>query len=124
MKVCIVQPAYSTFFLESECYFEQQLKLINQCDESMDIIVLPESCDFPCLAKNKNDAVLSASKFNKVLLDKVSETAKRCNAMVFVNARSYDESPDGRNTTYAFNRQGELVGKYFKQHLIKKGRRL
>ena len=117
MKVCVVQPAYSTFFGESEHYFEEQLKLIDQCDESMDIIVLPESCDIPCLAKNKNDAILSASKFNKVLLDKVSETAKRCNAMVFVNARSYDESPDGRNTTYAFNRQGELVGKYFKQHL-------
>ena len=117
MKVCVVQPAYSTFFGESEHYFEEQLKLIDACDDSMDIIVLPEACDIPCLAKTTSEANLSASKFNKVLLDKIAETAKCCNAMVFVNARSYDESPDGRNTTYAFNRQGELVGKYFKQHL-------
>ncbi len=36
--------------------------------------------------------------------------------MVFVNARS---AHDGklRNTTYAFNRQGEIVGTYDKQHL-------
>ena len=117
MKVCIIQPAYSTDFLKSEYYFEEQLKLIDMCDESMDIIVLPEYCDIPCLAKTKSDAELSSSKFNKILMDKVSETARRCNAIVFVNARSYDESPDGRNTTYAFNRKGEIVGKYFKQHL-------
>lgn len=117
MKVCIIQPAYSTDYSASDRYFEDQIKLIDLCDDSMDVIVLPESCDIPCLATTKANAILSSSKFNKMLLDKVAETARRCNAMVFVNARSYEENPDGRNTTYAFNRQGEMIGKYFKQHL-------
>ena len=117
MKICIIQPAYSTEYQSSTRFFEEQLKLIDMCDESMDIIVLPESCDIPCLAKTKNDAMASSKKFTETLLDKVAKTARRCNAMVFVNARSYDESANGRNTTYAFNRKGEIVGKYFKQHL-------
>ena len=36
--------------------------------------------------------------------------------MLFVNALSL-ENTGYRNTTYAFNRNGELVGKYFKKHL-------
>ena len=117
MKVCIIQPLYSTDYEKSDNYFEEQLMLIDQCDESMDIIVLPESCDIPCLARSKEESELSSQKFNKRLLDKVSETARRCNAIVFVNARSFDESAAGRNTTYAFDRNGAVVGKYFKQHL-------
>ena len=116
MKACIIQPAYSTDYSASEQYFEKQLKLIDACDESMDIIVLPEMCDIPCLAPTKEEADLSAAKFNEVLLAKVAETARRCGAMIFVNARSV-EAGGPRNTTYAFNRQGEIVGKYFKQHL-------
>lgn len=117
MKVCIIQPLYSTEYEKSNDYFEEQLTLIEQCDESMDIIVLPELCDIPCLARSKEESELSSQKFNKRLLDKVSETARRCNAIVFVNARSFDESAAGRNTTYAFDRNGAVVGKYFKQHL-------
>lgn len=117
MKACIIQPAYSTDYLRSDDYFNEMIKLIDQCDESMDIIVLPESCDVPCLAHTKEESEASSKKFNKILLDKVSETARRCNAIVFVNARSFDESEAGRNTTYAFDREGRIVGKYFKQHL-------
>ena len=117
MKVCIIQPAYSIDYAQSDFYFAEQLKLIDRCDESMDLIVLPESCDVPCLAGSRENGRRSSEKYNRILLEKVAETAKRCNAMIFVNARSYAESPAGRNTTYAFNRQGEIVGKYFKQHL-------
>ncbi|MBO5270876.1 MAG: hypothetical protein J6B77_08825 [Clostridia bacterium] len=116
MKVCIIQPAYSTDYAASDRYFEEQLQLIRQCDESMDLIVLPESCDVPCLAKAREDAEASYRKYNERLLSLVSETAKRCHAMVFVNARS-DEGNGLRNTTYAFDRNGNVVGKYFKQHL-------
>ena len=117
MKVCLIQPAYSTDYSKSDYYYEEQIKLIDKCDESMDIIVLPEACDIPCLAGSRENGKISSDKFTAHLLRKVSDTAKRCNAMVFVSARSYEESEDGRNTTYAFNRNGELVGKYFKQHL-------
>ena len=116
MKVCIIQPAYSTDFSKSDSYFEEQLRLIDACDESMDMIVLPENCDIPCLASTKEQSEEASVRFNKRLLDKVAETAKRCHAMVFVSARSTEEG-GLRNTTYAFNREGEIVGKYFKQHL-------
>lgn len=116
MKVCIIQPAYSTDFSLSDKYFDKQIRLIDECDESMDVIVLPEACDIPCLAPTRADADASSAKYNKILLDKVAKTARRCNAIVFVNARS-GEVGALRNTTYAFNREGEVVGTYYKQHL-------
>ena len=116
MKACIIQPAYSTDYSKIDLYYEEQIKLIDMCDDSMDIIVLPEACDIPCLAGSKEKADAASAKFLSHLLDKVAETARRCNAIVFVSARSHEEGGQ-RNTTYAFNRQGEIVGKYFKQHL-------
>jgi len=117
MKVCIIQPKYSTDYSKSDEYFEAELELLDRCDPSADIIVMPESCDIPCLAKTKEDAEKSVRKYNKILLDKVSETAKRCNAIVFANAR-FETVKGYRNTTYAFNRNGEIAGKYFKEHLV------
>ena len=116
MKICIAQPEYSVDYSRSDELFEKQLELFSQCDDSMDIIVFPESCDIPCLAKTKEDAVTSVEKYNKKLLETASATAKRCNALLFVNARSKTER-GLRNTTYAFNRSGEIAGKYYKQHL-------
>ena len=116
MKICLIQPAYSVEYESSDYYFDEQIKLMRQCDESMDMIVMPESCDIPCLARTREEAYASYEKYNKIFLDEVSAMAKRCNAMVFANARSMEES-GLRNTTYAFNREGEVVGKYFKEHL-------
>ena len=117
MKVCIIQPPYSTDYSLSDEYFEKELELLAQCDESMDLIVMPELSDVPCLALTKELSDASSAKHNKPLLDEVAKTAKRCNAMVFVNARS-PHNGKLRNTTYAFNRQGEIVGTYDKQHLV------
>ena len=116
MKVCIAQPEYSTDYQRSDELFEKQLELFEMCDESMDLIVFPEACDVPCLAKTKEEAEKSAEKFTKRLLDAASKTAKRCSALVFVNAKSKTEL-GLRNTTYAFDRSGNIAGKYFKQHL-------
>ena len=116
MKVCIIQPAYSTDYSKTDLYFEEQVKLIEQCDDSMDIIVLPEMCDIPCLAKSRDDADASSKKFNKRILELCCATAKRCNSMVFVSAR-HGEIGKQQNATYAINRAGEIVGVYYKQHL-------
>ena len=116
MKVCIAQPEYSVDYNRSDELFEKQLQLFEQCDDSMDIIVFPESCDIPCLAKTKEDAEKSAAKYTQKLLEVASATAKRCNSLLFLNARSKTEK-GLRNTTYAFNRKGEVAGMYHKQHL-------
>ncbi len=116
MKACVIQPAYSINFLKSEAYFEKQLELLSSCDEDMDIIVLPESADSPCLAKDSQERALAFEKFNAKILIAAKETAKRCNAIVFVNAKE-KVGEKYRNTTFSINRKGEIVGKYYKQHL-------
>ena len=47
MKVCVIQPRYSFNEKDVESCFEELLALLEQCDESMDIIVLPEYSDAP-----------------------------------------------------------------------------
>ena len=116
MKVCIIQPAYSTDYTQIDAYFEAQLKLLEQCDNSMDLIVLPEACDIPCLAHTKADADAAYNTYNKAMLEAAAKTAKHCHAMLFFNARS-QTSTGLRNTTYALNREGKSVGTYDKQHL-------
>ena len=117
MKICVIQPAYSTDYTKIDEYFEAELRLLHACDESMDMIVLPELSDVPCLAKTREESERAVEKFNARLLDEAKETARRCHAMVFVNARSHHEK-GLRNTTYAINRAGEIVGTYDKQHLV------
>lgn len=117
MKVCVIQPPYSEDYEKSDDYFNYIIARLDECDDSIDIIVTPENSDIPCLAKTKEQQERSVEKYNATLLKKVSETAKRCNAMVFVNARSKTEK-GYRNTTYAFNRNGEIEGKYYKEHLV------
>ena len=117
MKICVIQPAYSTDYTRIDEYFEAELRLLHACDESMDMIVMPELSDVPCLAKTKEESERAVEKFNARLLDEAKATARRCHAMVFVNARSHHEK-GLRNTTYAINREGEIVGTYDKQHLV------
>ena len=117
MKVCVVQPAYSLNFSESDALFAWELAELDKCDESMDIIVLPEYSNVPCLAKTKAEMEESYQKYIKALLDKASETAKRCTATVFVNC-IYPHPTGLRNTTVAFSKDGSLAGTYSKQHLV------
>ena len=62
MKISVIQPRYSSDFKDSDVCFEEQLKLIDLCDESMDIIVLPESCDIPAFAGTVEESKASALK--------------------------------------------------------------
>ena len=115
MKVCIIQPKYSADWNDSENLFQWELDILDKCDASMDLIVLPEATDIPAYAKSLEQYHTSYAKYNKLILDKASETAKRCDSVLFINAL-YDSGAGLRNTTYAFNRNGEVVGHYFKQH--------
>ena len=116
MKVCIMQPPYSVQYDERDAMFQWELDALDRCDASMDIIVLPEAGDVPTLASTREEFIDSYRRYNGRFLDKVCETAKRCDAVVFANATFVTEKGE-RNTTYAVNRQGEIVGHYFKQHL-------
>lgn len=116
MKACIIQPPYSRDAALSDEYFDYKINMLDECDESIDIIVLPEYSDVPCATESLEETLYYHKKYINVLLDKCIETARRCNSLVFVNALSKEEK-GYRNTTYVYDRSGKLVGKYFKKHL-------
>lgn len=116
MKACIFQPQYSNDLKCSDELFEKKLKMLDECEKDCDIIALPEYSDVPCAVKNEEELVYYHNKYIDVLLSKCSETAKRCDSLVFVNALSNVEGKF-RNTTYAFGRNGVIIGKYYKTHI-------
>lgn len=116
MKACVIQPPYSRDVSFSQEYFDYKMKLLDECDDSLDIIVLPEYSDVPCATRDREETLYYHKKYIDILLDKCIETAKRCDAVVFVNALCPYEG-NYRNTTYAYNRKGELAGKYYKRHI-------
>lgn len=115
MKICLIQPEYGLDASRMEEAFQHELALLEQCDATMDLIVLPESCDIPCLAATQEEYEDAVDRFSARILQAASDTARRCHALVFVNAT--DVTAGWRNTTFAFDRSGVLQGKYDKQHL-------
>ena len=115
MKVCVIQPAYSFDERDVEVCFSGLLELLDKCDESMDLIVLPEYSDAPADVKGKRGFYDASRRYAPILLERARETAKRCNAIIFVNMGCECEGGI-RNTTWAIDRHGEVIGKYFKAH--------
>ena len=113
MKARIIQYRFGPTEAELDENFAWILSELDACDDSLDIVVLPEGCHNP--APGSAYAASVAGR-NDTLLAKASETAKRCRASVFVNARF--ESPTGpRNSTFAYAPDGSLAGRYDKQNL-------
>lgn len=115
MKICIVQPSYSFDKRDAEKCFEGLLSLLDKCDESLDLIVLPEYSDILADVQGKDEFYNAIKRFNSALLKKAKETAARCHALVFVNA-GYETENGIRNTTHAIDRNGNVIGRYFKAH--------
>ncbi len=117
MKVFILQPFYYTDHSRAEECFSYEMQMLDSCTPDLDLILLPESADAPCYASNaaeeQEDIV---RKYTERILKKARETARRCHALVFVNASDNTETGI-RNTTFAFDRNGQIVGRYYKQHL-------
>jgi len=115
LKVCVIQPHYSFEEKDAKECFEMLLALMDQCDESLDLIVLPEYSDALADVKSRDGFYRMVDTYNEELLKKAAETAKRCHALMFVNA-AYRTENGIRNTTHAFDREGKVVGRYFKAH--------
>ncbi len=115
MKVCVIQPPYSMKEEDLQACEEKLFSLLDECDESLDLIVLPEYSDNLANESTQEAFTRAIVKYNPLVLEKASQTAKRCKAIVFVNAMC-DAGEGYRNTTYAFDRSGNEVGKYFKSH--------
>ncbi len=115
MKVCVIQPHYSFDERDVDACVGELLRLLDECDESADLIVLPEYSDALADVKGKDGFYAAVEKYNEMLLQKARNTARRCNAMVFINC-GYVTENGIRNTTHAIDRKGDVVGRYFKAH--------
>lgn len=115
MKVCVIQPWYSMDSGDLETCFQRMLGLMDECDPSMDLIVLPEYCDIPAATPNAAAFNASIEKYRPVIAEKVSALAKKNHAIVFAN---YGEKTDRgySNATHVFDREGNEVGLYLKAH--------
>ena len=115
MKAYIVQPRYSMRASDLEECFLEELALLERCDENADIIILPEYSDVLAKTATDEEFVSAMDKYTPIIERKVKELAKRCNAVVFAN---YGHKTDKgyRNTTHVIDKNGEEVGRYYKEH--------
>ena len=80
MKACMIQPPYSRDLQYSDEYFAFKLRMLDECDENVDLIVLPEYSDVPCATSTLEETLYYHDRYIDTLLDKCIETAKRCGA--------------------------------------------
>ena len=106
MKACVIQPPYSRDLSRSDELFAWKMNQLRQCDESMDLIVLPEYSDALADVKSRDGFYQMVDTYNEKLLTKAAETAKRCHALMFVNA-AYRTENGIRNTTHAIDREAD-----------------
>lgn len=117
MKARTIQPLYAKDAVGLESSFQWTLDALRDCDPSLDIIVLPEFSEVPGSTANK-EFLEVVRRNGPALLQLCSETAKRCNALVFCGA--IDITPEGaRNTIVVYDRKGKRIGGYLKEHLTR-----
>lgn len=116
MKVRIIQPAYTFKTEDLQKNFNGMIALMEECNEPLDIIVMPEYCDIPAAQKGKKAYLASIERFNAPFMEKAIEMAKRCHAITFVNCAYKTKEGKLRNTTHAIDRNGNIVGRYYKAH--------
>lgn len=117
LKVRVIQPYFSLEdggFVKSWRWEVEQLR---KCDARLDLIVLPEFSDVPGKATN-DEFYAQLESEGAAYREILSETAKRCGAIVCAGCVELTEQGP-RNTTFVFNRDGTLVGRYNKQHLTR-----
>lgn len=116
MKAVIIQPFYSLDGQKDidKCY-NDMLALMDKCDESADIIVLPEYCHCQANMGSCGESFKVKERLNEHFDQKARELAKRCKALVFAN---YGKVTDKGylNVTFGINKDGETVAEYVKAH--------
>ena len=113
----VIQPPYGLDATKVDEGVKWEMDALARCDASLDVIVLPEASDRQARVGTKDETISAAKRHGPAILSACAETAKRCSAVVFVNALDFSHGDDPRNTTFAFDRTGTLVGRYDKRHL-------
>ena len=77
MKVCVIQPPYSMHYEDRFACFEKFTELIDSCDDSMDIIVLPEYSDTPTVVHTQEEFLEELDTFHDAIMEKAKALAVR-----------------------------------------------
>ena len=75
IKTCVIQPRYSFDERDAEKFFEGLVGLLDECDESLDIIVLPEYSDALVDVKGRDGFYGAVKKYNSAFLEKAPENS-------------------------------------------------
>ena len=116
MKVKLIQPEYSFDPNDLDSCFNKMISLMRECNDNVDIIVMPEWCEVSAALEGKDGYFYAINKYNQIFMDEAIAMAKRCHAITFVNC-GYKYKDTYRNTTHAIDRDGNVVGRYFKAHI-------
>ena len=115
MKAYIIQPYYSFEEKDLQKCYDGMIALLDTVDKDADIIVLPEYTDIPAACSCKERFHGAIRTYNERIKKSAAEAARRCHSIVFFNAADQTET-GWRNTTYALDREGNVVYKYYKAH--------
>lgn len=116
IKARVIQPYYGKGEQAAYDCLDWELAELTKCDASLDLIVLPEASDVQALMPDPATREKVIARNHVRLLGSCAETAKRCRALVFVNAVEMTEEGQ-HNVTYGFDRSGKEIARYYKQHL-------
>ena len=115
MRAAVFEPRYSMNAEELDACFTELLSMMRSLAEPLDVIVLPEYSDVPADVSGEEAFYRAAEENGPTLLREAAAMAVRCHAYVFVNAAHKTEG-GLRNTTHVLDREGKVVGRYFKAH--------
>lgn len=119
MRIRVIQPPYPQCTDGTPATVSFMIEQLRQCDESLDLILLPECCNLPAGCSDSLLLPKLVQTYGNALFNAVKETAVRCNAVVGINLYIYGKGYETvvRNATLLFNKEGRLVAQYNKQHL-------
>ena len=116
MKFCAIQLPYAHDYKQAEKSVDFLLAELAKCDDSCDLILTPEYSNAPA-AFPAGEAIPFARAQAPRLLEAARETAIRCHAIVALSGLLEVAPGVFRNTTRLFDREGNVAGDLFKQHL-------
>ncbi len=116
MKLCALQIPFAGNPSDAEKSVAFVINELKNCDESCDLILTPEYSNAPSRFPQGN-MVEFAAAHTAELIETARATARRCNAIVAVNYLCETSPGIFRNTTRVFDRNGNIAGEFYKQHL-------
>lgn len=119
MNIRVIQPPYPKRVEDTPASVAFMIDQLRLCDESLDLILLPECCNAPSGCGDSSLLRRLVAEHTEPLLCAVKETAIRCKAAVGINLYIFGEAHQTtvRNATLLYNSHGELAAQYDKQHL-------